>query len=76
MFVLRMLIPVLACYATDSVIFDGDYFREFAERFDASAAVETVADVAGAVHDAWNEPPNLEYTAATRLCSGSLMGCR
>ncbi len=63
---LRLLIPLIACYATDSVAFDGRLFAQFTEQFEAMATIQDMTSAGKAAAGSWavNVPTPIDYVGA------------
>lgn len=70
MFLFGVLIPLVACYATDCVAFDGDYFGRFAATFDATTAARTLAAVPDALAGSLELPDPVAYVRANSVTLG------
>lgn len=71
---LRLLLPLLACYATDVVAFDGNYFGRFAAHSDAVPTVDGILNAGGAMAGSWSGSPERVF-AALAPCAGA-SSCR
>ncbi|ESR23283.1 hypothetical protein [Lutibaculum baratangense] len=66
--VLRLILPILTCYAADLVVFDGQYFGRFAMQFEAVAAANSLTGAGSAFAGAWRPPDPGAYLSEAGLC--------
>ena len=73
---LRLLIPVLTCYATDVVAFEGEYFGRFLTQFEAGTASQSVRSAGTAMAGAWAPGDALASMGEIGVCRLTDATCR